>query len=224
MGFGEILNCIFENKNDDYTCYVTSLDNSNNTMVITGSSGTHEANKTNIDIESIYVENTNTKFIPRNLGNLFNLIKLTMRKTKLVEIKSQDFNGMQDLEYLDLSENYLTILPIDVFLTLPKLELLSMLSNQLKEIQNGIFSNNLQLRSLHLSFNEIKFLGSSLLSGLTNLGFVNLWSNFCINNMYEGAEAIIELRNVIQRNCINPNEVPQMTTTENVIDALTIVL
>ena len=55
-------------------CYVTSLDNSLNSMTIDGYTGTHLANKNDNDVKGIWIYDTNTNFIPENLGFLFNSI------------------------------------------------------------------------------------------------------------------------------------------------------
>ena len=66
-----------------------------------------------------------------------------MMNTKLIEIKAKDFHGMQDLEFLSLHNNKLSSVPLDAFATLTKLKLISFISNQIEELPNGIFNNNL---------------------------------------------------------------------------------
>ncbi|CAO1293849.1 unnamed protein product, partial [Diamesa serratosioi] len=106
---GIILNCEFHSMTY-YTCVVTSLDNTNNNMVITGYSGVHKENKTDADVKEIWIH---AKYIPTGLGSLFNLTTLYMQNTQLVEIKSQDFAGMENLTNLYLDGNKLTSVPID---------------------------------------------------------------------------------------------------------------
>ncbi|CAO1294085.1 unnamed protein product, partial [Diamesa serratosioi] len=157
------------NYKNFYTCLVASLVNKNNNTVITGYSGTHLLYKNDTNVTAIYVKDTNTKYIPRNLGLLFNLTKLTMLNTQLVEIKSQDFIGMVDLKVLNLFKNNLTSIPTDAFSTLTELRDLSLSYNQIEEISNEVFVNNLQLQSINLDHNRIKFIGSTLFDRLTKL-------------------------------------------------------
>ena len=74
---GENLNCQFINKafsfGTIYTCEVTSLDNTNNNITITGHNGVHQSNKNDEDDKAIYIHDTNTKYLPKGLGTLFNL-------------------------------------------------------------------------------------------------------------------------------------------------------
>ena len=138
---GEKLNCKFEVNSMDslYTCEVTTFVNPHNNVTIDGYLGEHEATKNGADVNKIYIHDTNTKYIPTNLGSLFYLTFLDMDGTKLVEIKSKDFHGMQNLKYLFLSDNILKSVPLDAFTTLTKLKVIYLGANQIEELPNGIF-------------------------------------------------------------------------------------
>ncbi|CAO1294257.1 unnamed protein product, partial [Diamesa serratosioi] len=176
MSHGTDLNCDFYKWNY-YACYVTSLDNTNNNMVITGYSGTPDKN-----VQAISIENTNTKYIPKDLGLLFNLTALSIESSQLVEIKAEDFSNMKNLVNLVL------------------------FNNLLEEIPNGVFAKNLQLKYIELRINKIKFIGSSVFDGLTKLNYVNLWNNICIDYEYEESTGIIELKNDLKIKYLDGNK------------------
>ena len=162
MSRGEKLNCEFEDYEFRvvgklYTCEVTSLDNTLNNLTIDGYSGEHEENKNDADVNAIWIHNTNTKYIPTNLGSLFNLTALSIWNSELVEIKAKDFHGMQNLESINLSDNKLSSVPLDVFATLKKLRYFDLSYNQIEELPNKIFGNNLELKEIHLQCNKIKY-------------------------------------------------------------------
>ena len=94
-----------------YSCDVSSLDNQCNRKIITGHNGDHKANKMATDVKAIWIKMTNTKYIPEGLGSLFNLTAFQIFKSELVEIKSKDFKGMENLENLILNHNQLTSMP-----------------------------------------------------------------------------------------------------------------
>ena len=104
-------------------------------------------NKNDADVKAIWIHDTNTKYIPTNLGSLFNLTVLRMTSTQLVEIKAKDFHVMQDLQYLNFFENKLSSVPLDVFAKLTKLKYIYLSYNQIEELPNGIFGNNLEKTS-----------------------------------------------------------------------------
>ena len=66
-----------------YTCQVTSLDNSN---TINGYNGVHKTNKNDKDVKGLWIHDTNAKYIPENLGSLFNIISFAVEHSNLVEI------------------------------------------------------------------------------------------------------------------------------------------
>ena len=104
LSHGEKLKCEFGDEDyffvdGVYTCKVTSFDNPQNNLNIEGYSGEHEVNKNDADVKGIHIHDTNTKYIPSNLGSFSNLTLLMMMNTQLVEIKTKDFYGkkIQDL-------------------------------------------------------------------------------------------------------------------------------
>ena len=104
LSHAENLDCIFGDLLywlNSYTCNVTSFENENNDKIITGYTGEHKRNKDDTDVKMIHMRNTDVKFIPENIGYLFNLAGLVMRDCKLIEIRPKDFHGMLFLEYLD---------------------------------------------------------------------------------------------------------------------------
>lgn len=214
---GEIMQCHFIELKYNlagflYSCEVNSLDNQNNNMSITGSTGNHTTDKNNENVKGIYIHNTNTKYIPKNLGCLFNLTELLMQNTELIEIKSIDFHGMQDLQYLSFYGNKLTTLPTDVFNTLTKLRIINLSHNQIEVLTNGLFDHNLNLDGIWIHFNTIRFIESGLFDRLLKLDYVNLDGNVCLSKRYFRV-TFNKLKADIGSNCTNPNEVSATTTT-----------
>ena len=149
LSLGEKLKCQFEDRNffsgNEYHCSVTSLDNSLNNMTIDGFTGVHRKDRTDNNVKGISIHDTNTKYIPANLGILFNLTFLLVHYSNLIEIKAENFQGMLELQYLNLYGNKLTSLASSTFSTVAKLEYLSLVNNQIEVIPSNLFSNNLNL-------------------------------------------------------------------------------
>ena len=190
-----------------YTCEVTSLDNTNNKMVITGHNGVHQSNKNDEDVDFIYIDDTNTKYLPKGLGTLFNLTYFASVNSQLVEINAEMFEGMDNLEILYLYINKLTSVPLNTFMKLTKLKYINLSGNQIEELPNGLFKNNVNLETIVLWNNKLKFIGSTLFDGLTKLNLVYLWNNVCINKRYTGSTEITQLKEDIKTQCFNPNEI-----------------
>ena len=208
---GENLNCQFKNKEfvfgTFYTCEVTSLDNTNNKMVITGHNGVHQSNKNDADVKAIYIQETNTKYMPKGLETLFNLTVFGCVDSQLVEINAEMFEGMDNLEILYLEANKLTSVPLNTFMKLTKLKRIDLDRNQIEELPNGLLKNNVNLEIIYLYSNKLNFIGSTLFDGLTKLDYVDLEDNVCINKEYTGSTDFNKMKKDIKEQCFNPNEI-----------------
>ncbi|CAO1295005.1 unnamed protein product [Diamesa tonsa] len=183
---GEALRCKFQDVpfswGSMYTCHVSSLDNSKNDKVIDSHTGTHLANRNNNDVKAIRIQSSNTKYIPEGLGSLFSLTAFLVEISELIEIKAENFQGMQNLEYLSLGGNKLTSVPSDAFSTLRK------------------------LKQIYLGPNRIKYIGSGLFDQLAVLKYVYLHGNICVNKYYNGTNEITKLKEDIITNYTLLNE------------------
>ena len=173
LSHGEKLKCQFKDGGFGYVgtvyyCSVTSLDNSLNNMTIDGFAGVHMTNKNDNDVKGINIHDTNTKYIPANLG-FSHLTVLLVQSSDLIEIKIENFLGMQELQNLDFYGNKITSLASDTFSTLKKLKYLSLMSNQIEVIPSYLFSNNLNLEFIDLNNNKIKYIGSGVFDQLNKL-------------------------------------------------------
>lgn len=83
------------------------------------------------DVQGISIFGNDIKYIPGNLGSLFNLKAFEINSANLMEIKSTDFNGMQNLEYLNIGFN------TDEFGILTKLKVINLSRNELEMMPNG---------------------------------------------------------------------------------------
>ena len=214
LSHGETLKCEFREWSFSYVgnmyyCDVTSLDNSFNNMTIDGFTGVHMAGRTDNNVRGIGIHNTNTKYIPANLGVLFNLTTLIVESSNVIEIKAENFLGMQELQVLSLYDNKLRSLASDTFSTLTKLGYLSLFKNQLEVIPSNLFSNNMNLETIDLDDNQIKYIGSGVFDQLQKLDIVNLSGNICVSENYDD---IIQLKEDVKSKCNNPNDPYEIIT------------
>ena len=208
----ENLDCLFEsflykfngfNENSYYTCKVNSFENGNNNKIITGYNGKITDNKDESDVKMIYMKEIDVEYIPENIGLLFKLAALCMRDCKLIQIKPNDFNGMEDLEYLDLAGNKLLVIPTDAFFSLESLILIDLSYNQIEELTNGIFINNNDLVRTYLVDNKIKLIGSTVFDDMPELAEVSLDGNICVSKYYY---YVNQLKKDVQLNCKHPED------------------
>ena len=94
-------------------------------------------------------------------------------------LKSGDFEGLSNLDDLQLIDSGLETLPEDVFDGLTSLTHLFIIENDdLEELPEDIFDGLTRLRNLHVSGNEaLGELPEDIFDGLTSLGFLHLAEN-----------------------------------------------
>ena len=155
----------------------------------------------------LFVLVLNFGIFPLSFGNKLSITELDLSEKQLVEINTEMFEGMDNLEYLYLGWNKLTSVPLNAFMKLTKLKYLDLGQNQIVELPNDLFKNNVNLEEIYLWENKLKFIGSNLFDGLTKLNFVYLYHNICINKEYTGSTAITQLKEDIKTQCFNPTEI-----------------
>lgn len=201
LSHAENLDCAFEDFKywfKWYTCKVETFNNGNNDKIITGHTGTHQKNKVDRDVEMIHMRDMNVNFIPESIGLLFDLTGFVVRNCELTQLRTKDFLGMEHLNYLDLSENKLSIIPAYAFTPLTNLRSIDLSNNQIETLPNGIFSNNNILVQVRVIKNKIKFIGSTVFDDKTNLVRINFEGNICVSKYYY---KIDELKKDIVKNC-----------------------
>ncbi|XP_017291426.1 vasorin b [Kryptolebias marmoratus] len=92
-------------------------------------------------------------------------------------IKAEDFDGLVNLEMLDLSQNKLTHLPDRVFEPLTSLKNLDLSSNQITHVSEKCFHGTTQLERLYLYSNSIKTIHPAAFNGLDRLLELKLQGN-----------------------------------------------
>lgn len=92
-------------------------------------------------------------------------------------LTAEDFNGLQNLDMLDLSQNKLTHLPNRVFEPLISLRNLDLSSNQITHISEECFHGMKLLERLYLYSNHIKTIHPAAFNGLDHLIELKLQGN-----------------------------------------------
>lgn len=92
-------------------------------------------------------------------------------------LSAEDFEGLDSLEMLDLSQNKLTDLPDRVFEPLTSLRNLDLSSNQITHISEECFQGMELLERLYLYSNHIKIIHPSAFNGLEHLLELKLQGN-----------------------------------------------
>ncbi|CAH0719894.1 unnamed protein product, partial [Brenthis ino] len=156
-------------------------------------------------LEELTLRNCKLLRVPGNaFEGLSKLKELSIRsknfdwsQNKNLELSLGTFNGLRELQILDLGKNNLKVVPSDVFCPLDNLQILNITHNKIKSIDRIGFGKSCGsgLRSLDLSYNELKTLSEdSELSGLRRLQELRLQNNNISEISSEIFNGLISLR------------------------------
>lgn len=208
-----LLKCSFDDKIMDpycdcpiYGCFATKLRIDFPDKTFDGYTGKHLSTKNAVDVNFLSISDSVAHFLPTRLDLLFNLTGLAVEGVLLLKIRYKVFFGLQQLQYLSLGNNYLTVIPFDAFHRLYQLKTIILWNNQIQEISGKVFRRNLKLERIFLNNNHIKFIGYDTFKDLKQLIFVGLNSNKCVTHSYIGTNSIQNLKKEIKIVCENQKE------------------
>jgi hypothetical protein len=111
------------------------------------------------------------------IAGLDNLRYLDLSNNQLTTLPVGVFKGLPKLRELHLYKNQLTTLPKGVFVGLNQLDVLSLFDNQLQALPVGAFNGLPELRRLHLYKNQLTTLPKGVFVGLNQLEVLSLFDN-----------------------------------------------
>lgn len=118
--------------------------------------------------------------LPREMfinSDLMNLQKLFLKSCHLKKVEDNAFLGLSNLVDLDLSYNYLTVVPTNALNDIPSLRELYLADNPITQIEDNAFRNVLNLIKLDLSNNMIEFVNRNAFNGLELLQSLKINGN-----------------------------------------------
>lgn len=203
-----------------YTCTSRDVGNKNNQLMITGALGLHKVHEQLQSVKQLWIISSNIPTMPEGLGYFQNLIGLIITHSKVKNIQSKHFQGLENLLYLTLANNNIKNIPIDSFQNLKDLKFIDLSSNSIKRLQCETFQSNVKLEQIWLKHNIIEYLGKLIFTYSKDLKIIYLFNNTCVNQYYSGKKAIVELKDGIQ-SCLEQNEQMPIPTTMSPLDDYT---
>ncbi|KAL7016866.1 hypothetical protein ACKWTF_010172 [Chironomus riparius] len=130
-------------------------------------------------VKGFYFEfNKNIEYLPIKIHEKFpNLVAYDGANLALKGIKYQNFEKLEELQYLTLKENPISYMSPDVFKDLTKLKYLILRLNQLNYIDEELFKNLGNLIHLDLDKNQINFLPKGIFENMPELQEFSLSDN-----------------------------------------------
>nr|XP_033807326.1 leucine-rich repeat and transmembrane domain-containing protein 2 [Geotrypetes seraphini] len=119
---------------------------------------------------------------------------LLLLNNKLTTLTGSVFANLSALHYLDLSHNFLDLLPQDVFRDLANLTDLHLRNNSIRALEKSLLQRTVLLRRLDLSINGLSQLPAGVFDDLTALHLLSLRSNRLQNLDRETFEPLVRLQ------------------------------
>lgn len=118
------------------------------------------------------------------------IMSLDLILNKIETIHKTAFDGLVALRYLYLDGNQITQLPAQVFRTCKRLQILNAPVNFIDSLDGRLLRNNLEVRVLDFSKNEINAIGVEFLNELSNLTTFRLEGNRCANDSWTISDTV----------------------------------
>jgi len=147
-------------------------------------------------------ENKEMEYLPSNVGEKFPRLKvLQFWGCGLKVVREFYFKKMQNLRFLFLAANKITLIEKDAFKDLVSVEELWLSRNMIETLDENLFVSMVKLESLFMRSNNIKFLSPTTfkIPGGRPL-YVDLKLNDCINNNYQPSDTD-QLEADLRANC-----------------------
>ncbi|KAK9496911.1 hypothetical protein O3M35_012864 [Rhynocoris fuscipes] len=128
-------------------------------------------------LEKLILLDNKLRILPENIFNGLHKVEwIFLQNNQLIELNLNYWN-MEELNWLDVSHNKLTL--SDEFFpdTLPSLSLLYLEWNDIERVTQYTFSNLKSLKDLNLGWNNIKYIERNAFTNLVNLLELNLSNN-----------------------------------------------
>ncbi|XP_036355613.1 slit homolog 1 protein-like isoform X2 [Octopus sinensis] len=130
------------------------------------------------NVEYLYLSENNISTIKEGaFTGLSHLKELSLSYNYISRIEKEMFQGLHNLERLDLYENNISTIKEGTFTGLSNLKELSLDSNKISRIEKEMFQGLHNLEKLDLRWNNISTIKEGLFTGLSNLKTLGLRNN-----------------------------------------------
>lgn len=172
---------VFDSKNV-YTCNATMDDILDENVYAINFAGKHTEGYGNEDVQQLWIDSQVMNFFPPKVlaKYLPNVSSLTINSSELQKVRKNDFDAFTSLDTLKITKNEIKEIELNAFDNL-KLKELDLSHNNLTELPEKIFSKLTKLQILRLDFNDIITLEKDVLPSTKKLKEFSMSNNLLEN-------------------------------------------
>jgi hypothetical protein len=153
------LHCDFQIKTTylgtSYGCIAKNLTTTFKNRKISKVEGNHQTGKTHSDVKLLFIDFQNVPYLPHNVGEFFpNLETFYILRSKVQHLIIGDLDGLDNLNYFDVSHNPVELIQKDFFKNHTKLVKFSFHDCHLKKIEKGALDSQKSIELLDLNYND----------------------------------------------------------------------
>ena len=137
-----------------------------------------------------------TSLMPNDFDDLENLTELVLTDNSITSLPEDVFDSLTRLTELYLNGNSITSLTGDPFAGLANLTYLDLRNNRITSLPENVFDSLINLTTLRLQTNSIESLPENVFNGLTNLTSLRLQTNSIESlpeNVFNGLTGLLDL-------------------------------
>lgn len=140
----------------------------------------------NFELVHLSLEENKINHLRENtFDSLIKLKVLSLNNNEIKFVSSEYFRGLQNVETINLNNNKIRFVDRKAFENLKNIKEISFSHNQLQIVDNNLLKKNVNLEKVWFINNRIKSIGSQLSVGKSNLLYVDLSNNSCINEAFK---------------------------------------
>lgn len=167
-----------------YSCFVNNLNLTSAIEPVTNVIRKHEAKITNSDVKLLKIHNQTCTQVPEKIGSFFvNVEGLEVIRSELKTITTASLESFKNLKYLNL------------------------MKNNVENLSEGLFDQNLLLQIIIISCNRLKIIDSNIFQSLHDLQHVDFRRNICVHLKSENKDKLAHLIYHIDEKCPQSIEV-----------------
>lgn len=151
------------------------------------------------DLSELNLSNNKIKDFAKNpeiFDYLRQLKTLDLSNNSITNIVRQMFQGLQNLQVINLAYNQLHVLPYHVFEQLQSIEEIDLSNNRIVSVENSFFLHNIRLKTLNLRHNRIHKIDDNSFYGLRELRNLDLSFNDLWNIKQNAFDTLDDLENL----------------------------
>ncbi|XP_070557642.1 insulin-like growth factor-binding protein complex acid labile subunit [Ptychodera flava] len=148
------------------------------------------------ELKDLVLTENALKLIPAAVQNLRSLVSIHLYQNRIESMPSQTFLGLNNLQFVNLHDNYIAWVAQDVLWNLTELNNIYLTANRIENLPPTLFRDNGKLQYIALGNNKLQNLSADVFANLPHLRHLDLRQNYLKtlpSGIFSGLPVLFEL-------------------------------